>query len=199
MLRGVAVCLYGADPNTKTQVLKHQPHEEPTMDPKDKLKQFTEKFEAELANKYFMDDLTLEEATAKFCDVLQERLAACQKLAAEKDAKIAELQKELAKAKEQASDDDDDDEEDDPPEDDDKKEKKDKNKQSAKVAKYKRQLAEKQAELESWKKEWSEKHGGLSYDDLANPQKGDGTGANPSDQNKEYAAELKGALTKGDE
>ena len=88
LLRGVATRLYAADPNTKTQVLKHQPQENPIMDSKEQLKQFTQKFGAELANKYFCDGLTFDEAVAKFCDVLQEQLKAAEKLASEKDTEI---------------------------------------------------------------------------------------------------------------
>ena len=68
------------------------------MDPKEQLKEFTEKFGAELANKYFTEGLDVEAATSKFCGVLQERLGIAEKLSAEKDGKIAELETKLGEA-----------------------------------------------------------------------------------------------------
>ena len=178
MLRGVAVCLYGADPNTNTQVLKHQPHEEP-MDPKEILKQFTEKFGAELANKYFTEGLSFEEAVAKFCDVLQERLKASEKLASDKDEKIAALEAEITAFKdEKAKNADDEDDADD--EDEDKKDKKGKKASASKDQK----IAELKAKLSVWERQY----GGMSYDALGKQDPDStGGGANPE---QEYAAEL---------
>jgi hypothetical protein len=202
LLRGVAACLYGADPNTKTQALKHQPQEKTPMDPKEQLKQFTEKFGAELANKYFTEGLTFEEAVAKFCDVLQERLKASEKFAADKDEKIAKLESEItafkaaddAKSKKNKEDDDDDDDEDggDDDEKDDDEDKKDSKGKKASASKDQK-IAELKAKLEVWEKQY----GGVPYSTL-----GDGTqsgGTSGKDPNKEYAAELKKAIPVEDE
>ena len=166
LLRGVATCLYGADPKTNTQVLKHQPPNE-TMDAKEQLKEFTEKFGAELANKYFTDGLDMEQATSKFCDVLQERCKAAEKLAAEKDGKIAELETKLGEAggkeKELAA-------------------------KTEKITELEKKLGETQSKLEVWEKQY----GGMSYDAL-DKQNAETTGK-PSNPENEYADELKQAM-----
>jgi hypothetical protein len=169
LLRGVATCLYGADPNTKTQVLKHQQPYEETMDPKEQLKQFTEKFGAELANKYFSDGLDMEQAISKFSDVLQDRLKAADKLAAEKDTKIAELEKQFGEANGKVTE---------------------LAAKTEKVAELEKQLGETKTKLEVMEKQY----GGISYDELAKKNDGTtpGTASNPEN---EYAAELKQANT----
>jgi predicted RNase H-related nuclease YkuK (DUF458 family) len=170
LLRGVATCLYGADPNTKTQVLKHQPPQEELMDAKETLKEFTAKFGAELANQYFTEGLDSEQATSKFCDVLSERLKAAAKLAAEKDEKIAELEKKLSEA--------------------DGKEKE----LAAKTEKM-TELETKLGETETKLSVWEKQYGGLQYGELANAQSGKKKFSNPD---AEYAKELKKA-TEDDE
>jgi len=182
----VATCLYGADPNTKTQVLKHQPHED-TMDPKEQLKQFTQKFGAELANQYFTDGLTFDEAVAKFCDVLSEQLKAAEKLASEKETEIAALKAQITAFKDDDDDDDDDEKKDkkgkkqkeDEDDDDDEKD------LSAKT----QEIAELKAKLSVWEQQY----GGTPYGAFASGNPSAPTG-NPKDPNAEYNAELKRAM-----
>jgi len=154
MLRGVAVCLYGADPKTNTQVLKHQPHMEP-MDTKELLKEFTTKFGAELANQYVIEGLDMEAAVSKFSDVLRERLGAAEKLSAEK---ITELEKKLAEAlgkgKELAV-------------------------STEKITELEKKLGETQTKLEVWERQY----GGVPYNALEK-QDGNSTvsGSNPENE-----------------
>ena len=178
LLRGVATCLYGADPNTKTQVLKHQPHED-TMDPKEQLKKFTQKFGAELANKYFSDGLTFDESVAEYCDVLQKQLNAAEKLASEKDTEIAALKSQISSFKDKEDDDEekkDKKQKDDEDDDDDKKD-----------------LSAKIAELEGKLSVWEQQYGGTPYGAFASSSPTSPTG-NPKDPNAEYSTELKRAM-----
>lgn len=174
LLRGVATCLYGADSKTSTQVLKHQSittHEE-TMTPQEQLKRFTELFGAELANKYFSEGLDESEATAKFNAVLKERNEATAKQLAEKDAKIAELEKQLAATDDQA---------------------KQLAEKETKIAALEKQLGEATAKLEVW----NTQYGGRKYADGATGQGMSGptehAGYDPIAAEKAFAAELHAA------
>ncbi|GHT47286.1 hypothetical protein FACS189454_09580 [Planctomycetales bacterium] len=168
LLRGVAACLYGADSQTSTNILKFQQEGGISqMDPKEVLKQFTELFGSELANQYFTDGLDIDAATKKFNGILQSQLAESKNLAAAKESEIAELKNQLAalseKEKELAA-------------------------SVEKVAELEKKLGEAEAKLDVWNKQY----GGLPYGDLANAQNGNGT-PNGNAAN-EYSAELKSVL-----
>lgn len=173
LLRGVAVCLYGADSKTSTQALKHQPGigEHESMTPQEQLKQFTELFGAELANKYFTEGLDLDEATKKFNAVLAGRIDEATKQLSAKDEEIAGLKQKLVEAEgkeaEFAA-------------------------SAAKIADLEKQLSEATGKLEVWDKQY----GGLKYQDAASGNGMTGTAPDgPSaDPEKSYAAELQGVL-----
>ena len=157
------------------------------MDPKEQLKQFTQKFGAELANQYFTDGLTFDEAVAKFCDVLQEQLKASEKLASEKDTEIAALKAQITAFKD---DDDEDDEEKK-----DKKGKKQKDDEDDDEDEDEKDLSAKNTEIAELKAKlsvWEQQYGGTPYGAFASSSPSAPTG-NPKDPNAEYAAELKAA------
>jgi predicted RNase H-like nuclease (RuvC/YqgF family) len=137
------------------------------MDAKEQMKEFTEKFGAELAVKYFTEGLDMEQAISKYSDVLQERLKSADKLAAEKDTKVAELEKQLGEANDKATE---------------------LAAKTEKVAELEKQLGETKTKLEVLEKQY----GGLPYNEL--DKKGDDTTtASKSNAENEYAAELKAA------
>ena len=186
LLRGVAVCLYGADPKTSTQVLKHQPNSEEPMSEREKLKEFTAKFGAVLANEYVIEGLNLEEATSKFNGVLQERLKEAEKFASERDAKITALEAEVTALKDKKAEQKDDDDEDDEDEEDDDKNKKEQSSKETEIAELKAKLSV-----------WEQQYGGTPYNKFADVSPG--TTGKPRDPNAEYVAECVKAVLKAEE
>lgn len=172
LLRGVATCLYGADSKTSTQVLKYQSNTyEEKMTPQEQLKQFTELFGAELANKYFTEGLDLDAATKQFNAVLKERIDEHGKQLAAKDAEIEAMKLKLAEAEKKTAE---------------------FSASAEKIGDLEKQLAEANGKIEIWEKQY----GGYKYNDAASGQGMTGTSADtPSvDPEKAYAAELQNAL-----
>ena len=171
LLRGVAVCLYGADSKTSTQVLKHQstPTPSKSMDPVELLKKFTEMFGAKLANQYVIEGLSLEEATMKFNAVLTERIEAVKKLAAEKEAEIGNLKTQLAAVGDQAAQ---------------------LAARDAKVVELETKLTEANNKLAVWEKQY----GGLKYGDVKPNAAVGGNEFSANEAEKKFAEELKAIL-----